>query len=106
MATTIETEQLRDAQALLADLRDHIRPAAVMNPSAEAAALKIRIDAALLHLPAPIPAARIPGCADAAWLIYDKGLYGQHGVLVMPGATIISKATSYAGYKAPNTNGA
>ncbi|WP_282348004.1 hypothetical protein [Pseudomonas sp. PS01301] len=90
---------LADAQALLVEARDHIRPTAVLNPTSALAALKQRIDHALLYLPASSPIDRVEGCADAAWLLYDAGFYEQHGVLVMPAEVIIRKAVSYAGYR-------
>ena len=90
---------------LLRATRELVRPSAVLSPSGEFAHLKTRMDTALLPYPAPIQPARILGCADAAWLLYDGGFYGQHGVLVMPSSTILQKATSYAGY-IPTESGA
>lgn len=90
---------------LLRDARDLVRPSAVLSPVGEFARVKTRLDAALLHYPAPSQPVRILGLADAAWLLYDKGFYGQHAVLAMDAATILQKATSYAGYK-PTESGA
>lgn len=84
---------------LLRETRELIRPSAVLQLAGEYVALKSKIDAALLDLPSPPPAERVPGCADAAWALVDKNLYGEYGVLVMPPDLIIQKATSYAGFK-------
>jgi len=94
-----------DLVELLRDTRELIRPSAVLSPGGEFARLKAKLDSALLNSSAPSQPARIHGCADAAWLLYDKNLYGQHAVLVMEAATIFQKATSYAGYK-PTESGA
>lgn len=92
--------KLSEAQELLVDARNLVRSMAVLSPAGEFAQFKTKVDKALLHLPSPV-VKRVEGCADAAWLLYDSNLYGQHGVLVMDVATIFSKATSYAGYKRP-----
>jgi len=92
--------KLAELQELLIEARNVVRSTAVLLPDSSFAPFKTKVDKVLLHLPSPA-VDRIAGCADAAWLLYDRRLYGQHGLLVMDVATIFSKATSYAGYKAP-----
>lgn len=95
----IEKSRFNELADLLRETRELIRPSAVMGIGSEWSALKSKIDAALLDLPSPPPAERVPGCADAALALLEKNLYGQYGVLVMPPDLIIQKATSYAGFK-------
>lgn len=90
---------LTEAQTLLAEARNHIRPFAVLAPESDFAKVKGRIDTALLYLPLVEPINRVEGCADAAWLFYDRGLGGEHYLLVMHPERILSKAAQYAGYK-------
>lgn len=99
----MEIDQLRERvaelEALCVDSREAVRVESVLWPKSAVGLLKPRLDKVLLGVPMPASAPRRPGCADAAWLLYDSGLYGQHGVHVMPSEIIIRKATSYAGYK-------
>lgn len=88
-----------ELERLCIDSREAIRVDAVLWPKSTVGQLKPRLDKALLSVAMPASASRVPGCADAAWLLYDSGLYDQHGIHVMPCATIIGKATAYVGYK-------